>query len=278
MTRRKFAITVLLVILLTLLAQGIVWYEEKRNEGKPEMPKEFIGSVSGSTFKGNGNGLTIYFKSSDGTDYGTQTSCPAGWTEVLDGYGPHYVGLLAYDWFDDGTGGTGGGFLPGGGVPPGGPGLPPNSPIPGDPPPPDDPDPPNPGDGDVPPPDSREPTDPDPPEDPEPAITPGPDADETVDELNDRLNKEGQEQTGTTGSLWGQLINTSYAVNVSYYLTDIGFGSDDLCTLSSLVVVPMMQISQNQTATRESHRYSDACSVHPTTGTITCNRCKICRK
>lgn len=263
---------VFLLILLLGIAWGANAYNEAQRKKNPPKPKEYIGSVSGSTVKGNGNGLVLYFQNINGIDVGTQTSCPSGWTEAIDGYGPHYIGVLAYDFYTDGSGGTGGGFIvPGGPPPPPPTGTPTGTPpaTPGGDNPDDPPTTPSGGGGGG---GEEEPEIPS-----APPITPGPDPNDTPEKALERYNKE-QAAKGGGVSFWQSLVSEVYAAGyTNYFLTDVAFGSDDVCSLTSLHVVPVFQISQNFLE-ETTHMYSDACSIDPNTGIVTCNRCKVCRK
>ena len=218
---------------------------------------------------GQGDALTLFFKDSNGVDQGSQITCPTGWRVALDGYGPHYIGVLAYDWLQGGSGGTGGGFLqpPSGPPPPTGPppttggGIPEPLPRPVPSGPPEEPPPPPPS-----PPKNGGPP-------PGPAVTPGPNPNQTPDEAQ----KENQKKH-PSGFLWPNILNTAFAQNtVTYILRAIGIGSDSVCSATNLTVVSVWQVSQN-TPSKSSDLYADACSTHPITGAVTCNRCMVCVK
>jgi len=56
-----------------------------------------------------GGSVALYYKT-DSQNPQPDPQCPADWSEVYRGYGPHYIGVIAYDWLLNGTGGSGGGF------------------------------------------------------------------------------------------------------------------------------------------------------------------------
>jgi len=69
--------------------------------------QDYVSAQGGG---GGGGSVVLYYKTVDGIVAGGAPTCPTDWTEEYSGYGPHYLGLLAYDWFNGGSGGTGGGF------------------------------------------------------------------------------------------------------------------------------------------------------------------------
>lgn len=71
------------------------------------------GYVDAALGGGGGDSLILYYR----TDSGNPTpapSCPTDYSELFTGYGPHYLGVLNYDWYSSGSGGSGGGFPAGG--------------------------------------------------------------------------------------------------------------------------------------------------------------------
>jgi hypothetical protein len=66
---------------------------------------------------GNGGGqdsAVLYYRTHDGTAVGGAPSCSqlgTGWEQFGPiGYGPHYLGIVGYDWTNFGSGGVGGGW------------------------------------------------------------------------------------------------------------------------------------------------------------------------
>jgi len=236
--------------------------------------EDWENAVSAQSIAGNGDALTIYFRSVDGVDQGAVQSCPSGWTEVVDGYGPHYIATILYEWFQNGTGGTGGGHAPGdgdgdgdgdggpdttpGGEPgPGGPTTPGGGGGDGD------------GDGDGGPdlPDDITPGGGPDPLNPEPPV-PGPGW------------EPGAPWPGDPAAFWEKLlgINKAYAqLPNSLYVRDVDIGSDSVCANTNQLVVPMQGVYQSN-IWPVTALYSDACQVDPVTATVTCNRCKVCVK
>ncbi len=87
-----------------------------------------VGAAGGGSGAGS---VVLYYKTLNGTAVGGIPQCPTGWTfKHDDWYGPHYLGMLAYDWSYNGTAG---GFGGGGGAygNPNQAGPPPNPPTPG---------------------------------------------------------------------------------------------------------------------------------------------------
>ena len=57
--------------------------------------------------------MVVYYRTISSLP-GAAPTCPSGWSQLpFTGYGPHYLGLFAHDWQQNGSGGTGGGFAPG---------------------------------------------------------------------------------------------------------------------------------------------------------------------
>ncbi len=85
--------------------------------GQDAANKAYVDAQGGGGGGGTGGGsLAIYYRTVNGVPQGgPMPTCPSGWTQTLQGYGPHYIAVVAYDWLQGGTGGTGGGF---GGTPP----------------------------------------------------------------------------------------------------------------------------------------------------------------
>ena len=78
----------------------------------------YLNNVLAAGGPGSGGGsLVVYGKSVGGAVVGGDLTCPSGWNPVMTGYGPHFLGVFAYDWYQNGTGGTGGGFASGGSTP-----------------------------------------------------------------------------------------------------------------------------------------------------------------
>lgn len=221
-----------------------------------------------ASFGGGEEPMVIYFKEIDGAGVGN-TSCPAGWSEALYGYGPHYLGLVNYDWKYETTGG--GGFNGGGGQPtpptipigppaiPGGGHAPPGGPGgagggggggggggPG-----------GPGGGGA-------PNGPSGPTTPpggggEPPPPPG----------------------GGSGSQTYDLfqwISTAYAQEATnYYIKDVAIGSDSVCSQSKYAVAPFETIYKNALYGKTVRLYSEACFVNASSSEE-CNRCRVCYK
>lgn len=82
----------------------------------PLPPKEessapvVLAQVAGNG--GTENLSVLYYRTANGqpVNVSNPPTCPSGWTQALDGYGPHYIALINYDWLSGGTGGTGGGW------------------------------------------------------------------------------------------------------------------------------------------------------------------------
>jgi hypothetical protein len=91
---------------------------------KDAVNKGYVLAQTGGVTVGAGS-IVLYYKTLNGTPVGPIPSCPAGWTyQHSNWYGPHYIGVISYDYFYNGSGGSGGGF---GGTapynPPTGPGV-----------------------------------------------------------------------------------------------------------------------------------------------------------
>jgi hypothetical protein len=79
---------------------------------KDAVNKGFLLAQTGGVTTGAGS-VVLYYKTTQigsGPVTGTAPSCPTGWTYQQSGYGPHYIGVISYDYLNGGTGGTGGGF------------------------------------------------------------------------------------------------------------------------------------------------------------------------
>lgn len=220
---------------------------------------------------------------------GSQASCPSGWTQMFNGYGPHYIGLIINDWVQYGVEGSGGFDW---WTPPPPDGIPPTGRDPQDPPPPDDPPPPPPPGDDDPPPPPDNPPPQDPPAEPTPEppgpdnITPGPDPYEKdtsppvpgpgkgPEDLPYRL-----EQGNSIANLFKGAISTASAQSLQRIITrGVVIGSDSVCSKSVRTVVPTNTIYNNGIQPSRVRLYSEACFVDPTTNDTYCNRCYICYK
>jgi hypothetical protein len=228
---------------------------------------------------------------------GNAALCPSGWTTVLEGYGPHYIGVITYGLLTNGTeqgwydwwwypGDPGGSYK--------GPNSedPPESRPPEDPPPPAEPPPPDP----FPPPDPPIPQrtyedPPPPPEAPGPITPSGPDA----------PSKPGNDPAGAKPvTFWasqffvdaetGRVKNkiTSSLINEAraqvllpgqeYFTKDIAIGSDSVCSDSENVIVPFSKMYTNILTPVTWSAESSACFTDSTSGIKTCNRCRVCIK
>lgn len=79
-------------------------------DGNDAVTKDYL-LASGA----GGGSLVLFYKTLSNLPP-SPPSCPNGYTPLSwTGYGPHYLGILGYDWYMNGSGGSGGGF---GGTPP----------------------------------------------------------------------------------------------------------------------------------------------------------------
>lgn len=244
--------------------------------------------AQGQSTQGGSNSLIMFTKEVGGVPE-DPIACPTGWTEVVYGYGPHYIALFNYDWLNlGGWDSFGFWWVPppptGGGVPTG---------------------------GGAPPPDSRDPTDPPPPPEPEPVPTPGggpPIPGEEDQEGNpldpeDRVSNGGdggppwsngadgrggdqqgsppegsliQRKSFVLGDFFSGLIKTAQAqVAYTYILKDVAIGSDSICSFNSLAVIDEQNLYRNNaygTVVPKTVTFADACTA------TECNRCRICVK
>lgn len=199
---------------------------------------------------GGGNGgssnlvLYYYYNSSQ---IGAPPSCPANWTQVMAGYGPHYILAMGTDWLNSGTGGDGGGF---GGQP----------------------------SGQVPP-DTREPWG------YAPGSNRGNTA-SVLDQISSEKEVTDSSQLafvirhpppppppppdGLGGGADGP-------ANDSYQNNFIAIGSDSICSQSQQSVVPAMQLWKNASS-GDGFAYADACYTSSTSMIQECNLCIVCKK
>lgn len=78
-------------------------------DGLDAVNKDYVDARAGG-----GGSIVIYYRTVSSAPAPT-SSCPSGWAAVPGfnpGYGPHYLGLLVYDWVQQGVAGSGG-FAPG---------------------------------------------------------------------------------------------------------------------------------------------------------------------
>lgn len=68
-------------------------------------------SAQGVASGTGGGSVVIYYRTISNVPAAIP-SCPAGWNQspVYTGYGPHYIGVFAHDWFNQNVAGNGGGF------------------------------------------------------------------------------------------------------------------------------------------------------------------------
>lgn len=240
----------------------------------PPVPSFYQDIKAEVTGNGEGiNSMVLYFKTVNGVALGDST-CPAGWTSAMKGFGPHYVGVIGYDWQDE-NGDDWWGYIPWR------PATTTTSTTrePSDPPPPPEPGGPTTGGGSPPPEDGGGE---DKPEKPQPDnITPGPGP---YDKDNSPpVPGPGKGPDDLPSLLKGNkafaLIPRARAQAVgNYFITAVGIGSDSVCSDSNNHVVPVQTIYNNGLQPVRDRMYSMACYTDPQSGITECNRCRICVK
>lgn len=208
-------------------------------------------------------------------DPGQLSTCPSGWSTyewspgVNEGYGPHYIGILVYDWYIDGWILGGGGYRgPGSEDPPGA--RPPGDPPPGDPvstPEPggaDGPENPIPRGGEITP----------------PPFTAGGEIYQGLLDTTPLLNPQyaSSEKMGSKNILsWLSLVKTAQAEETinsqqTTHIRSVAIGSDSVCSQSRDHIVPFYRTYNNVNTPGYFSLNSEACDVNG------CNRCKVCYK
>lgn len=272
--------------------------------------------AQGQSMQGGKNQLTIFYKTiNDIATHGgyatTTPSCPSGWSTFVDGYGPHYIGMFAYDWNGSNGGGGFSGWYPPFPGDPGGsysPGREPEDPPP----------PPEPGGGGIPPDEGPPPTTGGPgggpttpgggyyPGEDVPPPYPGPvgpDGEPLGGEEGgpgpqfgpegprpwlpgDLPSGERPETPTRAGGTQGSSLHKSNIASLLdvflkkataqqpyvYELSSLDLEGSSICSTSQRVVVDTRQMYQNGYTTSPQSLFADACY------STNCNRCLICTK
>ncbi len=250
---------------------------------------------------GGAGSLVRYFQEIDGTPTTLleNVTCPSGWTEALNGYGPHYIGVLAYNTIQDGIvygfNGFDDFFYPPGGPPTHEPSDPPPPPEPGGPQvpggePPGGPSTPS-GDPPIPPTEPGEPYYPPeggpyaPPDygPPEPGGVPS-EGPPNEGNLPAPPSNPGAYMVPRNYKKITKIQNLIFPVahaqiNTPGYTIDaVAIGSDSVCSQSWKSVVSSSEMYNNGLDSNIFRLYSHACYTSSVTGATTCNRCRVCVK
>lgn len=251
--------------------------ERIASELAPSAPSFYQDIKAEVTGNGEGiNSMVLYFKTVNGVALGDST-CPAGWTSAMKGFGPHYVGVIGFDWQDE-SGDDLWGYIPGR----------PSTTTerePKDPPPPPEPEGPTTGGGSTPPEDGGgEGGDggEDKPEKPQPDnITPGPgpyDKDDSPPVPGPGKGPDDLPFLLKDNKAFALIPRARAQAVGNYFITAVGIGSDSVCSDSNNHVVPVQTIYNNGLQPVRDRMYSMACYTDPQSGITECNRCRICVK
>jgi hypothetical protein len=82
--------------------------------GKDAVNLDYLQTQISAAGAGSGGSVVLFYKTVNGVSTST-VNCPTNWTEEYRGYGPHFMGILNYDWqytsngatYEGGFGGTG---------------------------------------------------------------------------------------------------------------------------------------------------------------------------